>query len=291
MAANLPVELVGEIWRAAAELFIETGHRTVLDIAASCTIGYYAVTPVLYRTLLMKDGGAELVMRVFSSEAIPNAPTLSAPPTQRLCPLVKRICAFRANNGFDEDHLKHLTRLEMICDSDEYFLLAPLSPTVTHLSVWTGDWPNRLPATLTHVSMYCYMLANDAVRRNMRTAYALPDSVTHFALMFCYTFQQDTEEELGTLIRSKFARKGIKNFTIWLLNEAADEPNYRLVLRVVAALPSSDRNRVRLWRDAWRSSGNLGADIKTDAVAGRTLWMEAMPITQDELTAATTPAA
>jgi len=159
MAAHLPVELVSEIWRAAAELFIETDHRTVLDIAASCTIGYYAATPALYRTIFVNDHGHELVMRVFSTETVPNAPTLSAPPTLRLCPLVRRICAFKfeGRNGFDLERLKHLTSLELICDSDDSFLLAPLSPTVTYLSVWNAIWPKRLAATLTHVSMYCYL--------------------------------------------------------------------------------------------------------------------------------------
>ena len=290
MAVHLPVELVGEIWRAAAELFIETDHRTVLDIAASCTIGYYAATPVLYRTLFMNDHGHELVTRVFSTETIPNAPTLGAPPTQRLCPLVKRICAFRADKGFDADSLKHFTKLEMICDSHESFLLAPLSPTVTYLSVWSATWPKRLPATLTHVSVYCY-LNRGTVHRNEMRAYALPDSVTHFALMFCYAIPQDAEEELVVLIQSKLARKGINNFTIWLLGDAANESNYRRVLRAVAALQLSDRNRVRLWRDTRSgfapSSGKLGAKIKMDVVAGRTLWTEARPIAQEELTAAT----
>ena len=113
--------------------------------------------------------------------------------------------------------------------------------------------------------------------------------------MFCYAFPTDTEEELGILIRSKLVRKGIKNFTIWLLGDAADESNYQLALRAVAALQLSDRNQVRLWRDTRSdfnpSSGNLGTGIKMDVVAGRTLWTEARPITQDELTAATIPAA
>ena len=294
MAAYLPVELVGEIWRAAAELFIETNHRTVLDIAASCTIGYHAAIPVLYRTLYMNDYGPWFITRVFSTETIPHAPTLSAPPTQRLCPLVKRICAFRfgGQGGFDTYNLKHLTRLEMICDSHEPFLFAPLSPTVTYLSTWNTPWPDQLPATLTHISMqFCFDI-NAAFRLNQLRTYALPDSVTHFALMFSHAIPQDADVELGVLIQSKLARKGINNFTIWLLGDAANEPNYRRMVHVVAALQLSDRNRVRLWRDTRSALSTSDVyprmlAIKADVVAGRTLWMEARPIMQEELTAAT----
>ena len=288
MAGTLPVELVGEIWRAAAELFIETDHRTVLDIAASCTIGYHAVTPVLYRTLLMKDDGTELIMRVFSTETIAGAPTLSAPPTQRLCPLVRRICAFN-NQNFDPDKLKHLTRLEIISNSHETFFLAPLASTLTHLSVWDADWPERLPTTLTHVSLYCYLGDDVVVRRTELRSMAdtLPNSVTHFALMFCYAFPRDAAERLQALIPLVLAREGIKTFGIRLLGDAANDSNYQYLLRVVAGLQSGDRNRVRLWRDMRNAfspnSGLLAAGIKTDVVVGRTLWTEARPIMQEEL--------
>jgi len=293
MAAYLPVELVGEIWRAAAELFIEADHQTVLDIAASCTIGYYAATPVLYRTLIMNDHGHELVMRILSTEAISNAPTLSAPPTHRLCPLVKRICDFMIYTDFDGDKVKHLTRLEMICNLHESILLAPLSPTVTYISTWSATWPKSLPATLTHVSMYVRVGIPEADPRVLQlyAAGTLPDSVTHFALMFCDAFPQDAEVELGVLIRSSLARKGINNFTIWLLGDAAFEPSYQLVLRAVAALQLSDRSRVRLWRDTRSAFSTNDAyfmlGIEMDVVAGRTLWMEARPIMQEELTANT----
>jgi len=166
MAAYLPIELVGEIWRVAAELFIETEHRTVLNIAAACTIGYHAAIPVIYRTLLMTHDGAELVMRIFNTDFISGSPTLSASPAQRLCPLVRRLCAFKVPDGLNTDDLKYLTGLEMIWDSLDSFLLAPLAPTLTHLFVYTTNWPQWIPSTLTHVSIYCFFGSDWEVRRN-----------------------------------------------------------------------------------------------------------------------------
>jgi len=292
MATSLPVELVGEIWRAAAELFIETDHRTVLDIAASCTIGYHSATPVIYRTLLMKDGVTELIMRVFSTE-ISSVPTLSTPPALRLCPLVKRLCSFKVPNEFNTEDLKHLTGLETICDSLETFLLGPLSPTLRHFSTWTASWPQRLPSTLTHVSLYCYFITGGQAHYNQLKAYTLdtlPETVTHFALTFCYPFPQGTAVELSLLIPFVLAQNGMEIFTIWLFGDAAQELNYLQLLRAIAALQLCDRHRVRLWRDMRSDfhpySSDFVALVNTDVVAGRTLWTESRPIVQEDLTAA-----
>ena len=296
MAAHLPVELVGEIWRAAAELFIENEHRTVLNIAASCTIGYYAATPILYRTLLMRDGGVELIMRVFNTEPITSAPTLSTSPAERLCPLVRRICSFGVPSSFNKDEIQRLTGLETICDTANSLLRTSLAPTLTHFITWTTSWPERLPSTLTHVTLYCYFDTSAQVACEQLKLYmvdTLPNSVTRFALTFCYAFPQDALAELVALIPIILLRKGIAMFCIGLSGAAADEPTYKLLLRAIATLQVGDRNKIRLWRDMRSTSdpknGFFVAGVRTDLVAGRTLWTEARPVMQEELTAAVIP--
>lgn len=295
MAAYLPIELVGEIWRVAAELFIETEHRTVLNIAAACTIGYHAAIPVIYRTLLMTHDGAELVMRIFNTDFISGSPTLSASPAQRLCPLVRRLCAFKVPDGLNTDDLKYLTGLEMIWDSLDSFLLAPLAPTLTHLFVYTTNWPQWIPSTLTHVSIYCFFGSDWEVRRNKLRAYTvdtLPEGITHFALSFCYPLAQELAAELDVLMQFILARKSIKIFCIWLFGDAIEDLNYRQLLCAIATLHVDDRRRIQIWRDTRifpAGSREIKLAAEMDAVAGRTIWTEARPVTQAELTAATSP--
>jgi len=292
MAAYLPVELVGEIWRAAAELFIETEHRTVLNIAASCTIGYHAATPVLYRTLLMTDRGAELAMRVFNTEFTSNVSKLSAPPAQRLCPLVRRLCAMRVPDGFTADDLQHLTGLEMICDPDllEAFLLTPQAPTPTHFFRYTTEWPGRLPPTITHVSMF----SSGETREQMKAFIdnTLPEMATHLALSFRDTLEHEGIPELVGLLQVIVARRFSAPAAIWLLGDAAEEASHRSMLRAIAALGLDDQSAVRIWRDLrpafLESTEEIMVAAEMDFVAGRTPWTEAESVTQEELIAATT---
>jgi len=104
--SHLRIELISKICQAAAELFVELDRKSVLNIAISCPVGYYAVIPVLYRTLLMTQGRSELAMRVFrtkTNRAIGDS-TLNVPPSERLCSLVRRLCVTELPKSFTVNH-------------------------------------------------------------------------------------------------------------------------------------------------------------------------------------------
>jgi len=299
MAHLLPVELVVEIWRAAADLLVEVDRKSVLSMAASCTIGYQAVMPSIYHTLLMTDGRAQLVMRIFDTKAdqATGDSILSTPPAQRLCPLVRCLCITVVPEGLTSEHLQRLTRLESIYDSQvmEPFLAAPLAPTLTHFREWSFRWPQALPKTLTHFAVflpYKHYRKYSPATLKVYVAEHLPAGVTHFAVSLPYSLVStpNAEAEIQSLLQFVLARNRIVIFTIRLYRHAADTFSYDLVLRAIAGLQAEDHKRVRVWRDM-RPGFDPGyiKPLIADALTDCTPWRHGEPVTQEQLTAATMP--
>ena len=73
---HLPIELLLDIFRTGAELFVELERNRVLSIAVSCQAAYHAVLPVLYHTLIMARGRSQLAAkpkRPVSRNGLPNS--------------------------------------------------------------------------------------------------------------------------------------------------------------------------------------------------------------------------
>ena len=299
VAHHLPEDLVAEIWRTAAELCIEADRKSVLSIIASCTTGYQAAIPVLYRTFLMTHERSQLAMRIFGTKALRVAagPTLSAAPVKRLCPLVRRLCITEIPDGFTAEHLQHFNSLDSLYDSRcmEPFFDTALPSTLKHFRAWTGVWPLGLPRTLTHVTLFYPIGTPLEPHMASFRAYIsseLPDSLTHFALSFynSITSAPYTEELIRELLQYVLARKGMKLFVLRLSGHAIDNFSYNLVRRAIAALPANVRKRVGIWYDVRQgldpSSHRLGI---RDAVANRTPFTEAELYEKEEPPAAGDP--
>jgi len=291
VAHHMPVELVAEIWRTTAELCIEADRKSVLNIVASCAIGYQAAIPVLYRTLLMTQERAQLAMRIFGTKSLQVAggSMLSAAPVKRLCPLVRRLCITETPPGFTADHIRQFISLDTLYDSKSMgpFFSTPLPPTLKHFREWTDTWPLRLPRTLTHVTLF-YPIgtprAPDPTWAKAYIATELPDSITHFALSFSdsLTSPPSAEEVIRDLLQSVLARNGIKVVVIRLFRHAVDIFSYNLVQRAIAALRVDDSKRAGIWYDL-RPGLNAGdyKPVIADAVANRTPFTEAEMFKQD----------
>jgi len=66
---KLTVEIIAEILRNCAEMFLVDSPATICAIAQSSTLGYESVMPILYRTLFIKYASDyQLFWRIFDCE-------------------------------------------------------------------------------------------------------------------------------------------------------------------------------------------------------------------------------
>jgi len=293
MLDQLPLELAVHALRVSAEVLLHLDRTTVCNIARSSAIGYNAVIPILYRTLIVGQK-YRAVRRVFrkspaaaAGATVVRHSLLAGPPSQRLCPHVRRV--FFNTFAFSEVvYLPALVNLQAIISlpSGNNFLLqdmfSALPSSLRHFHVLTMVYPAILPNTVTHVSYYIHLSSASSFEEfdvYMKTVFG--DAVTHVALELNQPVATDCKVQFTALLRSLLMREPASRIqapvVLRLYNAAVSVDSQAMISAAIAALGSADLcNRVVIWNDHRHVEGTAG-DVRTsleDAIFGRTPWTE-----------------
>ena len=301
MSENLPIELVCEMLRTAAEALLVDDRQTVLHIALTATLGYGVATPILYRTLYVDDNNKEIVLRIFfdGQSNTSNKPgILRDPPSRRLCPLVRRLFTRYWNDLAVED-LKKLVNMERFLlyhdfsASNELEVLEALSPCVTHLGVMSQTDVYFATPSMTHISYdwdnrSSYELNSDMESQVLAGLLLRPTAraLTHIALDLCVELVAGNVDGLRRTVQTILARSKTKVLALHLLGKAAQLKTQEIVVEMLREVVQSeeDRERMVLWFDP-RSLDSEVEDIRVcweEFILGRDVWTEGRPIELEE---------
>jgi len=294
MSEELPVELVCEMLRTAAEVFLLSDRQTVLNIALTGTLGYGAATPILYRTLCVVKDSIENIFRIFDdgqSASSNGSGILRDPPSRRLCPLVRRLFLNHERDLPIED-FKKLANLERILMYHGYLQLKTiegLPPSFTHVGVLSQTNCYFATPSVTHISYYWDNHHDYKSDSNMESQVLggllmrpAAGGVTHIALDICVELVGNVVDDLRRAVQVILARPKTKILALHLLDEAATPHSCKTLLEMMQEAVQSEemRRRVVLWLDP-RSVDDDKEDIRVcvrELILGRDVWTEGRPI-------------
>jgi len=273
-----------------AEVSLSDGCRdTALELARACSLAYTAVTPILYKTLTVKEDNYQMVLRIFDDQSPAVIGVLSQPPSQRLCVHVRRVFLlsdeYLITSGLCE--LRNLSAIycctfnHHLFESNEYEQLAQ---SITQVYALTTEYPTSLPQSVTHVSYYLPVGDHIELSKLKTRVRSLRSSVTHVAVEINESLELEDEDADGhvvtdmlELLQDLLARNSTAPVVLCLYSDAAEHGSVKIISDIISRLESAEaRMRVHLWHDERKITNN--EDIPTsrrDAIVGRTPWSEA----------------
>ena len=294
MLDRLPLELVGEVLRITAEECLPMDRQTICNIALSSSLGYGSAIPVLYSGIVINRKNEDYVARVFDEDSVLTSGPLHIAPSQRLCPLIRRIYLEMSRNRLHVN-IRHLINLQAIFSltlGDKNLppsMYPNIAPTLKQCYILSVEHPDQLPTSVTHVSYYIRASANFFAAFQDYAERTIAETITHVSLELNEAIQAGCETSLLSLLRALLTRNSSAPVTLRLYDNAISEPSETFVLKAIARLePERLRRRVQLWRDH-RPITMPVDDINTskaDCIVGRTPWAESESLSQTELDAA-----
>jgi len=299
MSRHLPIEIVREMLRIAAEDFLVTDRSTVMNIALAATLGYGVATPVLYRTLSFDKQIKTLVLRIFDDGAS-NKPAKSRnefgivrdPPARRLCPLVRRLFVNHCSD-VSPMALKKLVNLERffsyeaLSSSDELKILEALPPSVTLLGVMQQTELHFVAPSMTHIS-YCFKIHFEMDEQPLHDLLMQPaaSAVTHI-ILDVPEVEASCLDDLKSMVRMALLRKETTVLALHVLGDAAQPDVQKILLKAMRQVVQSeeDTQRLVLWFDPRLNESEGVGDYKLcqeDVMLGRNAWTEGRPIAHFE---------
>ena len=300
MCERLPIEILCEILRTAAEDFLPRDRQSVLNIALTATVAYGVAMPVLYRTLYADQDSIETALRVFGdgqSASSDGSGILRDPPSRRLCPLVRRLYLYHRHNLpiMDFQKLFNLERLLLYHGFLQPEDLEAVPPSVTHVGVLTRAVLHFATPSVTHVSYYWenrYGYVSDSSLESQVLDGLLlrptASAVTHIALDLAVELAPPGVNDLRRTVQVILARPKTKILALHVLGEAAKPDNRRILLGMMRQVVRSkeDSRRVVWWFDP-RSLNSEVEDIRVcceEQILGRDVWTEGRWIELEERT-------
>jgi len=300
MCERLPIEILCEILRTAAEDFLPRDRQSVLNIALTATVAYGVAMPVLYRTLYADQDSIETALRVFGdgqSASSDGSGILRDPPSRRLCPLVRRLYLYHGHNLpiMDFQKLVNLERLLLYHGFLQPEDLEAVPPSVTHVGVLTRAVFHFATPSVTHVSYYWenrygYVLDSSLESQVLDGLLLRPtaSAVTHIALDLAVELAPPGVNDLRRTVQVILARPKTKILALHVLGEAAKPDNRRILLGMMRQVVRSkeDSQRVVWWFDP-RSLDSEVEDIRVcceEQILGRDVWTEGRWIELEERT-------
>ena len=290
MFDKLPIELAGEVLRVAAEMFLLSDRGALIAISLSSTFAHRIATKVLYRTLIIEKRNGDPALRVFASVSDVRTMTsiLHEPPVQRICPLVRRVFV-EWESSFEPSDIRHLVNLEALyclrtLDSSTVALMPPSLKRYYSLA---PDISSALSASLTHVSFYIQLFLNSAWSGFLQHSSTFPASIAFIALEIADRIWNESFAEVNKMLVGLLSNPKVQVEVVFRLYRRAKQPSsVRVIHRAIHGLADiSLQARVKIWHDL-RSIHRDDEDVgisKEDALAGRTPWTEARPVTHQEL--------
>lgn len=287
MLEGLPIELIGHILRALAELSIVHDPATVMKIALVGSIGYTAAIPVLYRTLDVKGSNYDAIVRIFDESQPPAAADgssglLQLPPSVRICPHIRRVFV----KGWTEfPYLQLLPNLEMVftVSNNRHIFLQEdfprISKSLTLYASLSSVHPHTLPQTITHASFYIPIRNASEFQDHAKDM--LHDTITHLAIELNDHVFDRAALHLRELLNFLLCRPTTKIVVLRLYRAAVFAESVAVVIQAIRSLePVNLQERILIWMDQ-RQMESSNIDIATslhDAMKGRTPWTEGIAV-------------
>ena len=293
LLARVPIELIHVILRASAEDCGATNRAVVNSISRTCRLGYTIAIPLLYRVVVVNVPDYTTLYKCLFDEQSPfTEGVLCEPAVRRLCPLVQHLVLRTPDSlsPLTSDHTNWLTRLSSIfVDYPNPAVRLPtdiLGPTRVHYS---NRYPKVLPPSVTHVSFSPEFDVNGNILWHefmfLQEGDNWSPTVTHVSLEFNQRIRMHEDFQLTNLLDCILNVPEIELIVLHLSGDALHPESLNMAL--ISLCGVQDCNLVQLWADDRQfdsyGHGTVIDIMIADAYAGRTPWMEARALTDEEL--------